>query len=533
MTGSEAVLRWLGRQGVPYLFGNPGTTEIPLLEGYQKTREAPRYILGLHETSCVAMADGYARVTGEPAVLSLHATPGLTNGLSMIYNAMKSHTPLIVLGGQQDQRILLEDPFLASALVDTVGPYVKARYEVSSAEQLVTALRRAWLIALTPPRGPVFVSIPMNLLRSPVPDLDIESAAPDRLESGIDIGPAMRDTIRDRLRKSRHGALLLGDGAVGAGSSEAARQLAATYRLTVYDDPFVSVLTVPWNTPGFQGRLPRTRAALLDRLLPHDFVLAVGSSLFQYFVHDESPPLPRLPLWQVDNDPLAFGKIPAERRFLAPPDAILAALAENVGDNRSPRVACPPVVAPGPRGHRPPAATDLWDVLNRVLRPEDIVVDESISYQNSLRAHLCRSEPDTYFAQTGGSLGWGIGAGVGMALARPDRRVVVITGDGSALFSLHAWWTAARLKISFLTVVLDNQGYRILREQMDAGPKDAEFFGVAAPPVDWVRLAEAMGATVSVAASRDELAALGATWPHIPAAGRPTVWIIRMGEDAP
>lgn len=522
-SGSEVLLEALSDEGVRYVFGNPGTTELPLVDALAG-RDDLEYVLALQEATAVGMADGYARVTRRPAFVNLHTVGGLANGLANLANAARTGTPLVVTAGQQDRRHLIAEPLLSGDLTGLAGSLVKWSHEVRSLDELGVAVRRAFRLAAATPRGPVFVSIPMDVLTEVgEPVLPPRSRVDD-----VPLGGSLAE-LADLLAGATRPALVAGNELAWSDGLEAAVELAESLGAPVHGQTLGSFLVFPSSHPLWRGPLPLDAAGVNAALAAYDRVLVLGADAFLVYPYTPSQPVPEgVELLQIHPDParlgrtypvrlavvgdparcaaelvrLLAGRVPAERRerALAEGDAwrgeMVARLAEQVIGARASK----PL---GPAGA-------VHAVVSRL--PENaILVDEAVTASLFTRAFHQGGDPVSYLWSGAGALGWGVPAALGARLAAPERPVVCIVGDGSLMYSPQALWTAARHGLSVLTVVLDNREYRILKRAlglMDGiSVRSGRYVGLdlADPELDFVALAGSMGVTAHSVEDAEEL----------------------------
>jgi benzoylformate decarboxylase len=514
---AEAFLEILVDEGVDRVFGNPGTTELTFVDALAKDGRLP-YVLGAHEGPVVAMADGYARATRRPAFVSLHVAAGTANGAIGMLNALRSRTPLVVLAGQQDSRHLIQDPMLSGDLVGLAQAATKWAVEARRADEVPTLLRRAFRAAVTPPAGPVFLSVPMDLfdeeLQRPVPlRTDLPTVHPV-----ADLTPAV-----DLLWSAASPAVVAGD---GVGRSEGVAKLvrvAETLGAPVYHAPMNDCVDFPMDHAAYRGMLAPENDSIRRVLDKHDVVLLAGVRAFvPHHYNDSAAVGPGTRLVQVDDDPSQVGRnYPAEVGLVGDVRLVLDGLATSLEASR-----------PADQRAREPLA-----VLEQPPIPDDdtlpfhprlaaatvaanlpagaVVVEEAITTGLLLREHLRLAEPGSFHHTVGGGLGWGAGAAIGVALGRPGRRVVAALGDGCTLFGVQALWTAAREHVPVTFVVFANQEYRTLKQTLtrmrDGRVEPFVGMDLGAPAVDWPTLAHALGVPGVRAADVDELADLVAS----------------------
>jgi benzoylformate decarboxylase len=530
------------------VFGNPGTTELPLVDAFVG-RDEPQYVLALQEATAVGMADAYGRLTRRPSFVNLHTIAGLANGLGNLANAVAAGTPMVVTAGQQDRRHLVAEPLLSGDLVGLASSLVKWSHEVRTLGELGITIRRAFRLAAAPPTGPVFLGIPMDVLEEAG-----EALLPPR--SHVDNAPigGSLAALADLLAGAERPGLVVGNELAWSEGLGAAVELAQTLGAPVHGQPLSSLLVFPSSHPLWRGPLPMDAAGINATLGAYDRVLVLGADAFLVYQYTPGQPLPEgVELLQIHPDPaqlgrthavrfgalgdparcaaelarLLVGRVPAERRqrVLAESEAwrgeVIAKLAEQVIKGRESK----------PLG---PAAA-VQAVVSRL--PEDaILVDEAITASLFVRAFHRGNDSMSYLWSGAGALGWGVPAALGAKLAAPERPVACIVGDGSIMYSPQALWTAARYRLNVLTVVLDNREYRILKHGLDlmggASARSGRYVGMdlADPGIDFVALAGSMGIAGRTVEDAEELEqavdeALGSGKPqllHVPISGHKT-----------
>jgi benzoylformate decarboxylase len=507
MNPMDALLEVLRDEGVEKIFGNPGTTELPLIDALAKAPDF-EYVLAVQEASAVAMADGYARATGRPAFVSLHIAAGLANGLIGLLNARRSRTPLVVTAGQQDRRHLLEDPMLAGDLVGIARAASKQAVEVAHARDLPIVLRRAFALAATPPEGPVFVSIPMDLLRE-----DVDVTVPERTPIAPLGAATMVDEAAAILTGARRPAIVAGDGVGRDGGVAELVDLAERLGAPVYHAPMHDRLNFPFTHPLHRGMIPPRNAAVREALTGHDVVFVAGAHAFSPHHYTPGSPIPPgTRVVQLDDDPAEPGRnFPVELGLVGGISATLTELAALSG---------PPKHTPWEKAET--RATDAEPspvplepaVAARAiadgLPPHAVVLDEAITVGIQLRPLLRIDRPGSFVHTIGGGLGWGFGAAVGTRMAQ-DRPVVAVLGDGCAMFGLQGLWSAARYQVPAMFLVMNNGEYRTLKDSL------AEFYGPGPHPGielgrrDWTKAAEFFGVAARRVTSDADLRVLVAS----------------------
>ena len=470
--------------GLRTLFGNPGSTELGFLQ------ELPtdfRYVLGLHEAAAVAMADGYAQARNGAALVNLHSASGLGNAMGSLVNAFHNRAPLVVVVGQQDRRHLASEPYLFARSVELARPYVKWATEPPRASDVPGAILRAHQLALTAPQGPTLVSVPASDWDEPSSSPPPPTPPPARVEPGA----AGIDALRDLLAEAAHPAMVVGAGIDVSGAWAEAVAVAEALDCPVWSAPQAPRACFPEDHRLFQGHLAIERAGASEQLAGHDLVWLIGAPAFAFLTYTEARE-PLAPLAHLSDDPDELSRSGAVLTVLGDVRAGLQALLSGSPLRASASPVLPRDAEPAPPGSTPLTAARFMAELAVALAPDDILVEEAPSTRGELRLHVRRVRPGTFFASASGGLGFALPAAVGVQLARPSRSVVCLVGDGSALFGLHALWSAVRERAAVCVVVLNNGGYQILRDLAAAGGRRG-VPGLDIPGFDFVLAAAAMG----------------------------------------
>jgi benzoylformate decarboxylase len=511
--GRNVLLEVLRSEGVTHCFGNPGTTELPFMDSLAEHPEL-HYVLGLQENVAVAMADGYAQASGRPSFVNLHTVAGLGGGLGNLTNARANHTPMVVTAGQQDRRHLLAEPILSGDLTGLAARATKWQHEVRHLGELAPVLRRAFLSAATPPAGPVFVSIPMDVLdESGAVDVPPRSSVDNGAVAGGlgELAGLLAEAAPDGL------ALVVGDEVAAAGALPEVVALAETLGARVYGAPLHSNLDFPTDHPLWTGMLGFTAAAVSGTLSRYRRIFVVGAKAF--LAYPWTPPSPLPPdseLLHLAADPGLVGRdLPTRFGAVGHIAASLAALvplvAERVdtaaagaaldraradADGAADRFAA---MAAERASETPMAPFAAVHSLLSALPAGGALVDEAITTGFHVRMLYRSSTPGSYFFCRGGGLGWGVPAALGVKLARPDQPVLCIVGDGSIMYSVQALWTAAHENLPVVIAVVNNRQYGILKMNLvESGGVSARTGNFVAldldsPAVDHVGLARSMG----------------------------------------
>jgi benzoylformate decarboxylase len=486
VTPIEAFLDILRDEGVSRIFGNPGTTELPLISALAEVSDV-EYVLALQEMSAVAMADGYARATGQPSVVNLHVAAGVANGLIGMLNASRSRTPMVVTAGQQDRRHLLQDPMLSGDLVRLASAAVKHAAEVQHAQDLPVMLRRAFALATQPPAGPVFLSIPMDLLAE---DTDVE--VPERSHhAGMGVAAGI-DYVAGILAKAERPAIVAGDGVGRDHAMPELVEFAERLGATVYHQPMHDGINFPGTHPLYAGMLMPANQAIRDSLKRHDLVFIVGCHAFMPHHYTPGPAIPDgMTVVQLDTDPGEPGRNFAVTGMVGALGPTLAALTAKLQMPATlPWIERPELQVPD--GLDPSA---IAHAIASGLPEDAVVVEEAITVGMKLRQVLRLDRPLSYVHTIGGGLGWGIGAAIGTRMGTPDRPVVAVLGDGCAMFGIQGLWSAAHYNVPVTFLVMNNGEYRTLKDTLDNTTKPHRYVGLdlSPPALDWTVAAAFFG----------------------------------------
>ncbi len=532
-SGTHAFLEILAAHGVQNIFGNPGTTELPLNDALVGDDRFD-YILGLQEIPAMAMADGFAMASGTLGVVNLHISCGLGNAMGMLYNAYREGTPLLVTAGQQDRRLMFEEPILWGEMVDVARPWTKWAAEVQRVEDLPAALRRAIQTALTPPTGPVFLSLPVDVQTELTAGLDL---SPPKLPD-VRVRPPV-DALREAaslLAQSSNPAILAGSRVTERDAVTELVRVAELLGAPVMHESATTHgrLAFPTDHPLSAAGLPLWSPEVRERLAPHDVVLVVGMDLLRQYIHHE--PARAIPesvkLVQFDEDPWQLGKnYPLEVGVLGDTKVGLAELDELLASTMSDdqrtaarqrfdrhtaaqansREQLRQQIA-AQTDARPMTPLTFMNALARVLPDDVAVIEEAVTTTGTTLERLgALKNTSGYFGHRGWALGWGLGVTLGAQLAWPQRPVLGIIGEGSLMYGVQALWSAARYQIPATIVVPNNAQYKILKICADrlhlanAAQRQYESLDIVEPEVDLVALGKSLGVEACRIDEPDEL----------------------------
>lgn len=486
----NAVIDVLRQFGIDTIFGNPGSTELGLFLDFP---EDFRYILGLQESVAVGMADGYAQAVGNAACVNLHSAVGVGHAMGAIFTAYKNHTPMIVTAGQQSRSILPFDPFLFSKqATELPKPYVKWSIEPARAEDVPRAMARAYYIAMQPPCGPVLVSIPAddwNQYCEPISPLR-------KIGKSVGADSAVLQQIADLLNNSAKPAFILGADVDRDGAWNEIIDLAERHKASVWIAPKSGRNSFPEDHRLFSGFLPPMREQIVEALSDNDFILVLGAPAFAYHVEGNGPHIPpESILAQISEDPevlswtdSGIAAIGSMRQSIL--DLIKLSNVKHVRETPPARqLPSQPTID----GSITPEL--VFSLVSKVRDPESVVVEESTSTRSVMQQHLSIVKPNTFFAAASGGLGFGLPASVGIALGRPDKKVICLIGDGSSMYSVQALWSAAQLDLDISFIVLRNSSYKALKNfaPVYGFKKNDPLYGLDLPNLDFVTIAQGMG----------------------------------------
>jgi benzoylformate decarboxylase len=466
--GNAAIIEQFIADGIPYMFGNPGTVEQGFLDALENYDEL-QYILTLQETVAAGIADGYARATGRPALLQLHSGVGLGNAIGMLYQSKRGHTPLLAIAGEAGVKYEAMDAQMAADLVAMARPVTKYATRVTDPGSVLRTLRRAMKIAMTPPRGPVFVALPLDVLDA----VNTEPVVPTSFVRTETLPvPSLVEQAASLLAGAERPLVLVGDGVSAAGAQAELIRVAKQLGADIWGVDY-SEVNVDARHPLYRGQLGHmfgevSTAAVRDA----DAVLIVGTYVFPEVFPDLGTPFREdARIVHIDLDGYEIAKNhPVTLGLVADPRATLAALAEQLelrltdadraraADHLTER-----------RAQQPLLPADDGSLLNTFLRelaeavPEDVMVfDEALTAAGPLNAHLPGRLPGHWFSTRGGSLGVGIPGALGIKLAHPDKTVIGFTGDGGSMYTFQSLYTAVRYDIGAKFVICNNRSYKLL-----------------------------------------------------------------------
>lgn len=509
--GKHILLDLLASEGVEFIFGNPGTTELPLMDA-MVVEDRLRYILGLNEVVVMGMADGYAQATGKLAVCNLHAAPGLGNAMGMLYNAAKAGAPILVTAGQQDMSIRLTEPLLWDDLATMARPLCKWSFEVASLAELPRAIRRAAKVALTAPTGPVFLSIPGDVLTDLAAN-DLDLGAPTRIGARLRGDLDAIAAAAELIRAAENPIIFAGDAVTKSDAHAELAAFAEAVGAPVFMEGMANTAAFPSNHRLYAGTVPRMTPALRAVMEKHDLLIAIGADLLtQSQATGVEALAPGTKLVHLDDEPWQIGKnfaataaIQGDVKATLPEmtaavGTIGAARADAIAARLSGEKAALLARADALAGELPLQPMPVLKLIGELLPDDSIVIEELLSSgMNTVRHLVPATRPDSWFGMRGGGIGVAIPQAAGIQLANPGRPVVVLSGDGSAMYSAAGLWTLAHYQLPVVTIIFNNRGYRILKQRTraiaDHSARENQYIAmdIENPAIDFMALAKAHG----------------------------------------
>jgi len=513
ITGRSAFLALLKDEGITHLFGNPGTTELPIMHALKEHPDLT-YVMAMQESLVVAMADGFSRASGKLVACNVHVAPGLGNAMGSLFNASFTGTPMILTAGQQEQGHGLQEPVLYGPLVRMAEPLVKWAVEVTRLEDLPRIVRRAAKIAMTPPTGPVFISLPGDILNA---EAGIDLGRSTRIDTRVRPSDESLKTFAARILKAERPVIVVGDEVVKSDALKEAAAFAETLGCPAYQSSTPFGAHFLSESPCFIGPLARIQKLARDALSPYDLIIAVGGDPLRMSVYSEVDPLP---------DGTSIVQVGLVDHDIAKNYSVDVALKADVRETLSALIPVLKTIGGSALEKRAKQglaelATRNWTARRKTLveqiskhatttpidpdwlslqvieaMPDNaILVDEGLTSSRQMIALRPHRDRYGYHALASGGIGWGLPASVGVSLANPDRPVVCYSGDGSSMYSIQSLWTAANQNLPLTFIIVNNGGYRIIKQRLLAFHGDDHYVGMdfKDPPVDFTALAKSMG----------------------------------------
>ncbi len=526
ITGRSAFLALLKDEGIRYLFGNPGTTELPIMAALSEHTDLA-YVLGLQEAVVVAMADGYSRASGKLSACNVHVAPGLGNAMGSLFNAKWYGSPILVTAGQQEQGHGLMEPMLYDPLVPIASPMVKWAIEVNRLRDLPRIVRRAAKIAMTPPTGPVFLSLPGDILND---QMALDLGRSTRVDSVTRPSDMALQRLADRILAAQNPVILAGHELSSRDALAEAAQFAELLGAPVYQQTVPHTAQYLSEHATFMGALSRNQPQVRSILQAHDLLICFGADVLRMSVWNPLEPLPdNMPVIQIGERDWELAKnFPAEIAIHADVKetlkTLIPVLEARYGHERR--------VASAHRLHD--LKTRNWTARRDKLREETqkatsrtpiepkvlmmrlaeslpknaVIVDEGLTASNSLLGFLPFRDARCYYGLASGGIGFAVAGAIGIHLAHPERPLLALIGDGSSLYNIQALWTAANMNLPITYVIANNQSYRILKDRLLAFQGSNHFTGMDLrdPEIDFVGIAQSLGLQAWRVTEPDEIA---------------------------
>ena len=513
ITGRSAFLALLKDEGVTHLFGNPGTTELPIMHALAEHPELT-YVLGLQESLVVAMADGFSRASGKLVACNVHVAPGLGNAMGSLFNAKFTGTPMILTAGQQEQGHGLTEPLLYHPLVPMAEPLVKWAVDVTRLEDLPRIVRRAAKVAMTPPTGPVFISLPGDILNA---EAGIDLGGSTRVDTRSRPSDAVLDKLAKRMLQAERPVIIAGDEIVKSDALQAAATFAEALGAPVYQQsaPYGSHFLSEHTC--YVGSLSRDQKQVRGILAKHDLLIVLGADPVRMSVWSEVEAKPEdLPVihiglvdWDMGKNFAAEIAVQADvresvlaltpvlrkqggERLASRAKAALAGIEKDNWNTRRAKL----VERIAGKGSTKPIDPDWLTLQIAQALPRDaVMVNEGLTSARHITELVPYRDRYSFHALASGGIGWALPAAIGAAMAQAPRPVCCFSGDGSAMYSIQSLWTAANAKLPITYVIANNGGYRIIKQRLKSFHGSSHFIGMdfEDPAIDFTALAKSLG----------------------------------------
>ena len=513
ITGRSAFLSILKSEGVTHLFGNPGTTELPIMHALKDYPDI-KYILGLQESIVVAMADGYSRATGKLSACNVHVAPGLGNAMGAIYNAKFVGSPIIITAGQQEQGHGLMEPMLYGPLVRMAEPLVKWATEVTRLEDLPRIMRRSAKIALSPPTGPVFISLPGDILNT---EANIDLGKPIRVIDTFRPSHSSIELIAKQINKYKKPVIVVGHEVATYDAFKEITLFAELSGSAVYQQTVPHGSHFPSEHVAFMGALPRLQNPTRKILENYDLLICVGCDGLRMSVWNDTEPLPsKMPIIHIGINEWEIGKnyytetaiignvkntlcdinqylqntLTAKKIIKAKTN--LEHIAKNNWTIKKKKLTSKTL---SDKSKIPITANWLMMNLANNISKNNIVVEEGLVSTRSLLNYLPYKNNKDFYGLASGGIGWAVSGAIGVSLANPNKTIIAIIGDGSSMYGIQSLWSAAHYKLPIIYIIANNQSYRIIKERLEAFHKNTNFVGMDfdKPKIDFLKLANSLG----------------------------------------
>ncbi len=508
MDGNNKLIKQLLADGITYMFGNPGTVEEGFLDAMYSYDDF-NYITCLHESVAVAMADGYSRKSKKASVVQLHSGVGLGNGIGMIYQAMRGHSPLVIIAGEAGIKYDAMDAQMACNLVDMAKPVTKWASRVTHKDSLLRMVRRAIKTALTPPMGPVFLSLPLDILdeenfEDVVPTVTIQT------ESAPDICTVNK--VTDMLLPAKNPIFIIGDGISCADARCEIEELAELIGAKVYGADY-SEVNFNSNSPHFMGQLGHMFGDNSKKVVENaDAIVIVGTYVFpevfpcltNVFIKDAK-------IIHIDLNTYEIAKnFNVNIGIAAHPKPTLKLICDDIKS----RISCEQksdalercnILSELKKNSNQniddgTVVSEFMKQLKQSINSDIIIFDEALTSSKYLNYYFSPIKDGSFFQTRGGSLGVGIPGAMGIKLADPEKTVFAFVGDGGSMYTIQALHTAARYGIDIKIIIMNNGKYQLLRDNIDKYWTERQIESHSYPDcfnldpaIDFVSLAKSLG----------------------------------------
>ena len=495
ITGRSAFLSILRSEGITHLFGNPGTTELPIMHALKDYPEI-KYILGLQESIVVAMADGYSRATGKLSACNVHVAPGLGNAMGAIYNAKFVGSPIIITAGQQEQGHGLMEPMLYGPLVQMAEPLVKWAIEVTRLEDLPRILRRAAKIALAPPTGPVFISLPGDILNT---EAKLDLGKPSRIKFNISPDDETLKNIKKRILQANNPVIISGHEIAQTNGFNEITKFSEIIGAPVYQQTVPHGSHYPSEHKTYMGAMPRSQTQVKNILENYDLLICIGSDVLRMSVWSSTDPLPKdmsiihigIRDWEIGKnyhtEQGILGNVKTtlfnlnnfitnnlSKKYIKNANSRIKAI-EN--KNWSKKKAILTTKTLKEKDTMPITPNWLMMTLVENISNNNIVVEEALVSSRSLLNFLPFKNSKDFYGLASGGIGWAVSGCIGVSLANNNKTIVAIIGDGSSMYAIQSIWTAAHYNLPIVYVIANNQSYRIIKERLEDFHNNTNFIG--------------------------------------------------------
>ena len=528
ITGRSAFLSILRSEGITHLFGNPGTTELPIMHALKDYPEI-KYILGLQESIVVAMADGYSRATGKLSACNVHVAPGLGNAMGAIYNAKFVGSPIIITAGQQEQGHGLMEPMLYGPLVQMAEPLVKWAIEVTRLEDLPRVLRRAAKIALAPPTGPVFISLPGDILNT---EAKLDLGKPSRIKFNISPDDETLKNIKKRILQANNPVIISGHEIAQTNGFNEITKFSEIIGAPVYQQTVPHGSHYPSEHKTYMGAMPRSQTHVKNILENYDLLICIGSDVLRMSVWSSTDPLPKdMSIIHIGIRDWEIGKnYHTEQGILGNVKTTLFNLNNLITNNLSKKYiknansrikkienknwskkkAILTTKTLKEKDTMPITPNWLMMTLVENISNNNIVVEEALVSSRRLLNFLPFKNSKDFYGLASGGIGWAVSGCIGVSLANNNKTIVAIIGDGSSMYAIQSIWTTAHYNLPIIYVIANNQSYRIIKERLEDFHNNTNFIGMDfnKPKIDFVKIANAMGVESNQVSKPTELKSL-------------------------